>query len=138
MNVKDIPRNLILTFNGVVNHSKYDGIIGSGERKIPIELNEKIVSVEPEIYSINKNVELGEQSLSIKEMRIYPMGTEIVVSDLVDKENKFGWLDNCYLEDEKGRTFTLSSGASKGEGLGNQFLANIRETDAIAHVVRCF
>ena len=29
-------------------------------------------------------------------------------------------------------------GASKGEGLGNQFLANIRETDAIAHVVRCF
>lgn len=29
-------------------------------------------------------------------------------------------------------------GAAKGEGLGNQFLANIRETDAIAHVVRCF
>ena len=29
-------------------------------------------------------------------------------------------------------------GASKGEGLGNQFLANIREIDAIAHVVRCF
>src|ERR1044072_5739103 len=29
-------------------------------------------------------------------------------------------------------------GASKGEGLGNKFLANIRETDAIAHVVRCF
>lgn len=32
----------------------------------------------------------------------------------------------------------LVSGASKGEGLGNQFLANIRETDAIIHVVRCF
>lgn len=32
----------------------------------------------------------------------------------------------------------LVSGASRGEGLGNQFLANIRETDAIAHVVRCF
>lgn len=32
----------------------------------------------------------------------------------------------------------LVQGASKGEGLGNQFLANIRETDAIAHVVRCF
>lgn len=32
----------------------------------------------------------------------------------------------------------LVSGASKGEGLGNQFLANIRETEAIAHVVRCF
>jgi len=32
----------------------------------------------------------------------------------------------------------LVAGASKGEGLGNQFLANIRETDAVAHVVRCF
>jgi hypothetical protein len=32
----------------------------------------------------------------------------------------------------------LVAGASKGEGLGNKFLANIRETDAIVHVVRCF
>ena len=32
----------------------------------------------------------------------------------------------------------LVKGASKGEGLGNKFLGNIRETDAIAHVVRCF
>ena len=32
----------------------------------------------------------------------------------------------------------LVQGASKGEGLGNQFLANIRETDAIIHVLRCF
>jgi len=32
----------------------------------------------------------------------------------------------------------LDAGASKGEGLGNKFLANIRECDAIAHVVRCF
>ena len=32
----------------------------------------------------------------------------------------------------------LVAGASKGEGLGNQFLANIRETDAIIHVLRCF
>jgi len=32
----------------------------------------------------------------------------------------------------------LVAGASKGEGLGNQFLGNIRETDAMAHVVRCF
>ena len=32
----------------------------------------------------------------------------------------------------------LVAGASNGEGLGNQFLANIRETDAVAHVVRCF
>lgn len=32
----------------------------------------------------------------------------------------------------------LVKGASSGEGLGNQFLANIRETDAVAHVVRCF
>src|SRR5580700_8195192 len=32
----------------------------------------------------------------------------------------------------------LVKGASKGEGLGNQFRANIREVDAIAHVLRCF
>ena len=32
----------------------------------------------------------------------------------------------------------LVAGASRGEGLGNKFLANIRETDAIGHVVRCF
>ena len=32
----------------------------------------------------------------------------------------------------------IVKGASQGEGLGNKFLANIRETDAIAHVVRCF
>src|SRR5690606_19457303 len=32
----------------------------------------------------------------------------------------------------------LVAGASKGEGLGNQFLAHIREVDAICHVVRCF
>ncbi len=32
----------------------------------------------------------------------------------------------------------LVAGASQGEGLGNQFLAHIRESDAIAHVVRCF
>src|SRR5574344_1599749 len=32
----------------------------------------------------------------------------------------------------------LVKGASKGEGLGNQFLAHIRETDAIVHLVRCF
>src|SRR5690606_18444690 len=32
----------------------------------------------------------------------------------------------------------LVRGASKGEGLGNQFLGHIRQTDAIAHVVRCF
>src|SRR5471030_571004 len=32
----------------------------------------------------------------------------------------------------------LVAGASQGEGLGNKFLSNIRETDAIVHVVRCF
>ena len=32
----------------------------------------------------------------------------------------------------------LVKGAHKGEGLGNQFLANIREVDAIIHVIRCF
>ncbi|HEY8130607.1 MAG TPA: redox-regulated ATPase YchF [Thermoanaerobaculia bacterium] len=57
-------------------------------------------------------------------------------------------LDNvAQLAESKQTTYTdlkvvdiagLVRGASKGEGLGNQFLANIRETDAILHVVRCF
>ena len=44
----------------------------------------------------------------------------------------------CTIEPNVGDVAGLVRGASKGEGLGNQFLANIRECDAIAHVVRCF
>jgi GTP-binding protein YchF len=59
-----------------------------------------------------------------------------------DRLNKLAALINpnkvtpalCYFTDIAG----LVKGASKGEGLGNQFLANIREVDAICHVVRCF
>jgi len=40
--------------------------------------------------------------------------------------------------DSPSSTCCLVSGASRGEGLGNQFLAHVREVDAIAHVVRCF
>ena len=42
--------------------------------------------------------------------------------------------DNIEIVDIAG----LVKGASKGEGLGNKFLANIRETNAIIHVLRCF
>ncbi len=57
---------------------------------------------------------LDELALIVKPVRVVPTSMEFVdIAGLVE-------------------------GASKGEGLGNQFLANIRETDAIAHVVRCF
>jgi ribosome-binding ATPase len=51
-----------------------------------------------------------------------------------DREAAEGSCDDHGVRGHRG----LVAGASKGEGLGNQFLANIRETDAIAHVVRCF
>ena len=57
---------------------------------------------------------LGELDAVIKSQRVVPSSMEFV--DIAG----------------------LVKGASKGEGLGNKFLANIRETDAIAHVVRCF
>ncbi len=44
------------------------------------------------------------------------MVTEVVVDYIVGKDNKFTWLDNGYLEDEKGRIFRLSSGSSSLEG----------------------
>ena len=63
--------------------------------------------------------------------------------------NRTGWEIKCtgrdvsYQEDHPAAIefvdiAGLVKGASKGEGLGNQFLANIREVDAIVHVVRCF
>jgi GTP-binding protein YchF len=55
-----------------------------------------------------------------------------VIADIVKPQNKIP--TTMQFVDIAG----LVAGASKGEGLGNKFLANIRETDAIAHVVRCF
>jgi GTP-binding protein YchF len=55
-----------------------------------------------------------------------------VIADIVKPQNKIP--TTMQFVDIAG----LVAGASKGEGLGNKFLANIRETDAVAHVVRCF
>ncbi|MCU9933730.1 50S ribosome-binding GTPase [Mycoplasmopsis felis] len=54
------------------------------------------------------------------------------IANLV-KPNKIIWATFDFVD-----IAGLVQGASKGEGLGNKFLANIREVDAIIHVVRCF
>lgn len=119
MSGKDkLPKKINVVFKGIDNLND----IGRKEAfsgttfKIPIELKGKILNVEPEIYEVNKTVKLGDLKLQIDEMRIYPMVTEVVVDYIVGKDNKFTWLDNGYLEDEKGRIFRLSSGSSSLEG----------------------
>ena len=64
-------------------------------------------------------VEVPDQRISKLENIVLPEKTQPATVELVDIAG-------------------LVAGASKGEGLGNKFLANIRETDAIMHVVRCF
>ena len=64
-------------------------------------------------------VEVPDQRISQLENIVSPEKTQPATVELVDIAG-------------------LVAGASKGEGLGNKFLANIRETDAIMHVVRCF
>jgi len=64
-------------------------------------------------------VEVPDQRISKLENIVSPVKTQPATVELVDIAG-------------------LVAGASKGEGLGNKFLANIRETDAIMHIVRCF
>ena len=77
--------------------------------------NYPFCTIEPNVGVVEvPDARLAQLSAIVKPQRIVPAVTEFV--DIAG----------------------LVAGASKGEGLGNQFLANIRETDAIAHVVRCF
>lgn len=114
--VEKLPKNLVFKFIGVITNnrssSKDGNTIVDKEISIQIELNEKIINVQPEVYALNKSVELDEKTLTIKEMRVYPMSTELILNYEVGEDQVFGWLDNCYLEDEKGRTFGLHSGTS--------------------------
>ena len=77
--------------------------------------NYPFCTIEPSVGIVEvPDVRLAKLSAIVKPQRILPAVTEFV--DIAG----------------------LVAGASKGEGLGNQFLANIRETHAIVHVVRCF
>ena len=115
-----MPKEIIIIFDGIINHSKFiDGEeeeISDSEFKIPIELEEKIINVEPEVYEVKKLVELGEQELYIDEIKVYPMTIELMVDRSVNDVDKLVWLDNCYIEDEKGKIFTLSSGSEYEKG----------------------
>lgn len=115
MSGKDkLPKKINVVFMGIENLydiDKKEAFSGT-TIKIPIEVKDKMLNVEPEIYEVNKTVKLGDLKLQIDEMRIYPMVTEVVINNDVGKNNKFSWLDNGYLEDEKGRIFRLSSGST--------------------------
>ncbi|MGZ8868529.1 MAG: GTPase, partial [Thermoanaerobaculia bacterium] len=82
----------------------------------------------------------GAQSANYPFCTIEPnVGIVPVVDPRLDKLAKIGDSKQTIYTDLKVVDIAgLVRGASKGEGLGNQFLANIRETDAILHVVRCF
>ncbi|MCI2081912.1 MAG: redox-regulated ATPase YchF [Bacteroidales bacterium] len=72
-------------------------------------------TIEPNLGSTN----VPDERLNVLESIVHPKRVIPATVDIVDIAG-------------------LVRGASKGEGLGNQFLANIRETDAILHVIRCF
>lgn len=82
----------------------------------------------------------GAQSANYPFCTIEPnVGIVPVVDKRLDKLAEFAQSKQTVYTDLKIVDIAgLVRGASKGEGLGNQFLANIRETDAILHVVRCF
>jgi len=77
--------------------------------------NYPFCTIDPNVGVVGvPDLRLGELAAIVKPERVLPAAVEFV--DIAG----------------------LVAGASKGEGLGNKFLAHIRETDAIAHVVRCF
>jgi GTP-binding protein YchF len=82
----------------------------------------------------------GAQSANYPFCTIEPnVGIVPVIDPRLDELAKIGESKQTIYTDLKVVDIAgLVRGASKGEGLGNQFLANIRETDAILHVVRCF
>lgn len=107
--VEKLPKDLIISFSNIIN---MDNSLGNKEytstspvASIPIELKDKIINVQPEVYTLNKSVNLGDETLMIKEMRVYPMSTELILNYEVGDNKVFGGLDNCYLQDEEGRTF---------------------------------
>lgn len=117
--VDELPKELIFTFVDIVNKDKSfeskDYTLADTETSIPIELTDKIINVQPEVYPLNKSVVLGDKTLIIKEMRIYPMTTELILNHEVSENFLFEGLDNCYLQDEEGRTFGQYLGTSRGD-----------------------
>ena len=88
----------------------------------------------------NSLTKAGAESANYPFCTIDPNVGVVAVPD--ERLNKLAALYNSAKITPAGIEFVdiagLVKGASKGEGLGNQFLANIREVDAIVHVVRCF
>ncbi len=109
--IDKLPAKFIIKFTDINNMDKSEEDIKvKGEFNFNIELNEKILSAEPEVYTINQTVNFNEGKLLIKEMRIYPMVTDLIISTDISEEYKFSWLKDSYLINTKGEKFALNSG----------------------------
>ena len=97
--------------NGVGKSTLFNALTNSSKAQAA---NFPFCTIEPNVGI----VEVPDQRISKLENIVSPEKTQPATVELVDIAG-------------------LVAGASKGEGLGNKFLANIRETDAIMHVVRC-
>lgn len=113
-----LPKNINIVFDKIIdmNNTDRDQILSQGKFTMNIEVKDKILKVEPQIYALNKEVDLDGFKVFIREMRVYPMGTEVVIKRDLGKEQRFTWLKDGYLEDEKENIFRLTSGRNTEAG----------------------
>lgn len=120
----NLPKNINVVFDKIVdmNNPDREQVLSSTKFSISIEIKDKILQVEPQVYLLNKEVDLDGFEVLIREMRVYPMGTEVVIKRDLGKEQRFTWLKDGYLEDEKENIFRLTSGRNTEDG--DQYILN--------------
>lgn len=113
-----VPEKITVIFDQIENknNSERNEVLSTSKFTMNIEIKDKMLEVEPQTYVLNKEVHLNEYKIFIKEMRVYPMGTELVIKRDLGKEQRFTWIDNGYLEDEKGNVYRLYQGSSSEDG----------------------
>lgn len=114
----NLPKNINVVFDKIVdmNNPDREKVLSTTKFSISIEIKDKILQVEPQVYVLNKEVDLDGLNVFIREMRVYPMGTEVVIKRDLGKEQRFTWLNDGYLEDEKENFFRLTSGRNTEAG----------------------
>lgn len=110
-----IPKRIKVVFDKIIdmNNPDREQILSQGKFIMDIEIKDKILQVKPQVYPLNKEVDLDGFRVFIREMRVYPMGTEVVIRRDIGKAQRFTWLKDGYLEDEKENIFRLVSGGTK-------------------------